>query len=420
MNILHINTLQTGGAALCAQRICKALIKNGINSKMLVAKGETNEYTEIAYPDPTLSDSWYSNPVKGKLKHLLMRTPWFWDKEKIDLELQKAIKESTTHPYIHLPFSEYKNITEHPLIKWADIIHLHWVAGILDYPSFFKKINKPIVWTLHDKHPAIGLMHYKSLFFHLPTSYEIIDEKCIKVKKKAIQKCRSQIHLVAISQQMTNICNKSRILKNLPIIHIANGVDVDIFKPYNKKEYRKSLGIPHDATVFLFSACLIWDKQKGLIRTIKALEKLHLKNTYLICVGENNNKDFYSNSLNIIFTGTINNQVELAKLYSTSDFFCLSSFEETFAQTPLEAMACGTPVISTPCSGAPDLIRQFNGVLCSGFNNEDIAKGIKEALTYQNTQGYSISKIRNYIVNNYSYDIIAKQYIDLYNSILNN
>ena len=420
MNILHINTLQTGGAALCAQRICKVLIQNGINSRMLIAKGEANDYTEIANPDPTEPDPWYSNPIKGKLKHLLMHTPWFWDKEKIELELQKAIKESTIHPYIHLPFSEYKNVTEHPLIKWADIIHLHWVAGMLDYPSFFKNVQKPIVWTLHDKHPAIGLMHYNSFLFHLPTSYQTIDKKCVKIKKDAVQRNRNKIHLVAISQQMVSICKDSPILKNVTINHIPNGVDVNIFKPYKKNESRKKLEIPIEATVFLFSAYNIWDDQKGLNRTIRALEKLCLKNTYLICIGANDGKKIQNKSLNIILTNTINDQTELAKFYSASDFFCLSSFEETFAQTPLEAMACGTPVISTPCSGAPDLIRQFNGVLCSGFNDEDIAKGIKEALTYQNTQGYSISKIRNYIVNNYSYDIIAKQYIDLYNSILNN
>jgi hypothetical protein len=45
------------------------------------------------------------------------------------------------------------NITKHPLVQEADIIHLHWVANFLDYRSFFKQIQKPIVWTLHDLNP---------------------------------------------------------------------------------------------------------------------------------------------------------------------------------------------------------------------------------------------------------------------------
>ena len=420
MNILHINTLQTGGAALCAQRICKALIQNGIDSRMLIAKGEANDYTAIANPDPTEPDPWYSNPIKGKLKHLLMRTPWFWDKEKIELELQKAIKESTIHPYIHLPFSEYKNVTEHPLIKWADIIHLHWVAGMLDYPSFFKNVQKPIVWTLHDEHPAIGLMHYQSGFSPLPEEYKKVNNTVIKIKMNAIKYAESAISIVAISKKMQDVCAQSPIIKKIPTTLIHNGVDATVFYPHDKQSVRKFYNIPKDAIVFLFSAYNIWDKRKGLDRVIAALESLALNNIYLICIGEDESKSAPKTSFRIIQTGKIDNQNHIAELYSASDFFMLSSYEEAFAQTPLEAMACGTPVISTPCGVAPDLIRQFNGVLCSGFNDEDIAKGIKEALTYQNTQGYSISKIRNYIVNNYSYDIIAKQYIDLYNNILNN
>ena len=110
----------------------------------------------------------------------------------------------------------------------------------------------------------------------------------------------------------------------------------------------------------------------------------------------------------------INNHDILAKYYSAADYLLQGSYEETFSQTPLEAMSCGTPVISTPCSGATDVIRSFNGVKCNGYDADSIADGIKEVLNKQ----YDAEIIRQYIVDNYRYEKIAQQYISLYESIL--
>lgn len=85
------------------------------------------------------------------------------------------------------------------------------------------------------------------------------------------------------------------------------------------------------------------------------------------------------------------------------DFFILASYEETFAQTPLEAMACGTPVMSTPCSGASDLIKPFNGVVCDGFDSNALAEGITKTLSTE----YNSNKIRQHIIDEYEYSNIA-------------
>ena len=73
-------------------------------------------------------------------------------------------------------------------------------------------------------------------------------------------------------------------------------------------------------------------------------------------------------------------------------------------------MACGTPVISTPCSGAVDLIRPFNGVICEGYDSSALRDGILKAIS----QDYDSQKIRDYIIEYFNYNIIAKEYIDLY------
>ncbi len=419
MNILHLNTENSnGGASLCAKRICNAQRKHGIDARMLVAHGVEESFIQKAVPDKKQTDIWYSYPLLGHIKHMLMRMPWFWDEEKVRIELKKAQENTFEKPYIHMPYSYYKDVTNHPLFQWADIIHLHWVSGFIDYPTFFKKIKKTVVWTLHDEHPAIGLMHYQSCFSPLPITYEKTNNAVIKIKEKAIKHAGSNINIVAISEKMQDVCAQSPITKRLPTTLIHNGVDETIFYPHDKQSVRKFYNIPKDAIVFLFSAYNIGDRRKGLDRVITALESLALPNTYLICIGENEGKTAPETSFRIIQTGKIDNQDYIAGLYSASDFFIQASYEESFGQTILEAMACGTPVVSTCCGISPDLIFDFNGIICKGYDPKEIADGIKQALEYQHNQGYSVSIIRDYIVKNYSYDIISNQYINLYKDIL--
>ncbi|TAE46946.1 MAG: hypothetical protein EAY69_07690, partial [Cytophagales bacterium] len=78
---------------------------------------------------------------------------------------QKYTKLLLKKKEVQFTFTESAyNILSHHLVKEADIIHLHWVAHFLDYASFFKKINKPVVWTLHDKNPLNGGFHYDIYF----------------------------------------------------------------------------------------------------------------------------------------------------------------------------------------------------------------------------------------------------------------
>lgn len=415
MKVLHINTSQAGGAAWCAIRINKALSLIGVDSRMLFAEGESmpeGVKGAIAVRD---QESWYSNSLTTKIKHVLNRMPWYWDKEKMDMQINDAIsKIEGERPYVHHPYSYYRNIANHPLVEWADIIHLHWVPDFVDYPTFFRKVKKPIVWTLHDKYPAMGLQHYSSDFYPVQDDLKTLDKFCRKIKRNGVLKAKN-LNIVAISEMMIDICEKSDVLQGFPVTLIHNGVDVDTYVPYDKYFARKELGLISDATIFLFSAYDIQDSNKGLDRVIGALEMINIQGKLLVCIGGFSNKPIPECSFPVILTGMVANQSKMAKYYSAADYFMQCSYEETFAQTPLEAMACGCPVISTPTGGAPELIKDFNGVICNGYDVNAIAFGIREVLDMK----YNPDLIRQHIVENYQYDKIANQYIDLYSSILN-
>lgn len=420
MRVLHLNTFQEGGAALCAIRIDKALVRQGVESRMLFAQGTSlPEGVNGAIAEKDRIVKLRSNPLFAKLRHLFMRIPWYMNVEKKQVRLDKA---NTQHLFLHIPFSNYTNIVHHPLVEWADVIHLHWVSDFVDYSTFFKNIKKPIVWTIHDKYPIVGVQHYCSKFSPIPDSLKNIDKKCEEIKRKGILQSK-KIYIDAISQLMRDLCSKSAVLNGIPSTLIHNGVDTNVFTPYNVKSfdilsiYDKEIVsyLNENTKIFMFSSFGIWNRIKGLERVLDALEQIDCKNKVLVVVGEIGMFHIPKVSFPVIYTGLIRETVELVKIYSIIDFFILASYEEAFAQTPLEAMACGKPVIATPCSGIPDLIRSFNGIICNGFDPISIADGISKALN----KSYDSDIIRQYIIENFEYEKIVRQYIELYNDILN-
>lgn len=411
MKVLHINTVQDGGAAWCARRISKALVQNGVESRMLYALGNELPQGELGAIAPKDDCSWQNIPIIGGIIWRLIRiVPFLSNANKLQEQLDAVNKE---HHYLHIPLSNYTNIVNHPLIDWADIIHLHWVTGFIDYPTFFKKVNKPIVWTLHDKYPAVGLQHYSSDFFPIPKELKTLDDYCKRIKRKSLLKAKN-LNIVAISEMMLDICRNSEVLTGFPVTLIHNGIDPNSFEIHDRIQSRKELGLVLDATIFLFSGYNIHDSNKGLNRVIEALEGCDIPNKMLVCIGMSN-KPISDASFPIILSGLLVSEAKISKYYSAADFFLQASYEETFSQTPLEAMSCGTPVISFPVSGTQDLINETNGVVCGDFTIDALVNGIKLAMT----RVYSSDKIREDVINRFSYAKIAKQYIELYKSVLN-
>ena len=409
MKVLHINTSQVGGAALCAERINNSLVQEGIDSRMLFAEG-TNMPDGIKGAIATRDNAFLNRDwVLRKVRNLLARFPWYMDVEKAQKLLNTANKD---HLYVHHPYSEYKNITCHPLVKWADVVHLHWVAGFVDYPTFFKELEKPIVWTLHDKYPAVGVQHFCSEFFPIPESLKLIDEKCKQIKRRGIIKAKN-LQLVAISKHILDVCEGSDVLKGIPVSLINNGVDTNVFTMYDKYNVRRSLGLVEDAKVFLFSAHCINDENKGLFRLMSALENVDISNKLLVCIGQSLGS-LPNCSFPVILTGSLNDQDKIAKYYSAADFFLQCSYEESFGQTVIEAMSCGTPVISTPCGISLDIISAANGVLCDGFDSNALVLGINEAVRRE----FDPIAIRKCIVDSFQNNTIARRYIELYHSVL--
>ena len=212
IRVVHINTSLVGGAALCAQRIAEATKRKGVETSILICEGDAHGNIHKATLEKCIWDSFW--PLK-MIKSLMRRLGFVIDEKYLVRRIEKRLCKNQQELYFHVPLSSYRNLPNHPLIQEADIVHLHWVSGMIDYPTFFKSIEKPIVWTMHDKHPLTGISHYLSKFNQVPDCVKDLDKKCVTIKEKSLCLTKN-LHLVAISQMMEKLCQESIITKKIP------------------------------------------------------------------------------------------------------------------------------------------------------------------------------------------------------------
>lgn len=403
MKVIRLLTSDFGGAALCVTRLHDAMISLGVEEKILVADKHTNN------PDIVQCDAdvlWSENLIFRKLQILLRRIHLWPCKEMFDYQMYRIIDKTKILCYSS-PFSYYKSLPKLKELNDADIINLHWVANFVDIPSFFKDVKQPIVWSLHDENPLRGGLHYPNN----DHSIEAIENRIIEIKKKAYQHV-SNLHIVVQSRYMQRQCLSSELLSRFPIYVIPNGVNVRQFVMHSKAEARKRLGLRRGKIVFLFVSVILEEPRKGLKELISALESLGRDDIELLCIGRYSSKPKASFAIDCL--GYVSNDEQFSLAYSAADYFVLPSFYESFAKTPLEAMACGTPVIAFPCSGTEDCITKETGVICKDFSVESLRQGINDAFRID----YHPEVLRKYVEDNFSFKLMSERYAALYREIL--
>lgn len=408
MKVVHIATTDTGGAGIAARNIHHALRTLGVDSQMLVRWRRTHDDTIV----PTQPNQYLYNPSSNELlrkveKMMRRRGKMLTTVEQYEREMDRL--DMLYGAAYTMPVSQY-DLTQHPLVQEADIINLHWIENFVDYPTFFQKIDKPIVWTFHDENTAYGGFHYTDEANRFKEPFAEIESQFIGIKKKALRRDLN-IHMVALSKQMEQFYHEHGLQSNYHVSIIHNGILPDNFQNFDRDYCRKILGIPVDRIVICFCASDINDKYKGLTTLVKALEELNNPKITLLCVGKG---ELPKSSIDIVGTGTIANSRLMSVAYSASDLFVMPSYQEAFAQTPIEAMACGCPVVAFPCSGTEELVAPLSGVRCYDFSVESLAVGIQTALETM----YDREAIRKDVVAKFNLSIIAERYIELYNKVL--
>ncbi len=404
MKVLHIATMDHGGAGIAARRIHEALLQQGVESHVLCRfKRSSAPDVTAAQPDMGLYRPSRNPLVRSAERILRRRGKCLTEVERYERQMQTLDRRYGAA--FTMPLSNF-DLAQHPLVQQADVIHLHWVENFVDYPTFFAHVKKPIVWTFHDENIAFGGFHYSDEAQRLKEPFACLEEPFARIKSRALA-AASDIHMVALCQPMARFYRDHSLANRFPVEIIHNGIRPDDFQVLDRRFCRQVLGVPEENRVVCFCASEINEHRKGLANLVAALEQLNIPNLTLLCIGEG---QLPESEVHTVGTGAIANPRFLSMAYSASDILVMSSYEESFAQTPVEAMACGCPVVATPCGIIGELIGNHNGVRCADFTAEALADGLRTALGRQ----YDRQAIRSDATERFDIALIARQYLDLY------
>lgn len=264
-------------------------------------------------------------------------------------------------------------------IEWVrkynpDVIHLHNIHGyyinievLFDY---LRTCGKKIIWTLHDCWAFTGHAAYceaanctrwKSGCCKCPkrNDYPISffdNSKRNWEKKRSIFTNIPNLQIVTPSNWLARLVKQSFICE-YPVSVIHNGIDTSIFKPVDSSELRKKLDIGNKKVILGVAA--VWDQRKGLDDFIK-LNDLIDRNEYQIILVGLKQKQIDNIPAGIIGISRTNSAQELVELYSLAYVFVNPTYEDNYPTTNLEAIACGTPVITYDTGGSTESVPNEN------------------------------------------------------------
>lgn len=402
MKVLHINTSDRGGAAKACLRLHEGLLQQGVTSEVLVLHQ-------------------YDQNKKGV--HSFLNRPFpLWQKIRLSLQYridryqkQSLLKgKSRDYEVFSFPESIY-DLTSHPAYRQADLIHLHWVAGFLDYRSFFKKNKKPLVWTLHDMSPFNGGFHYRNDYLNHQKNFARLDSLIRKEKLKAFEFLKNPV-IVNLSEWLHQYSGQSKAFKNYRQELIPNGIDTEVFKPLDKMTARHVLGLPSEKKLILFVADALNNNRKGYAYLLEALQKLKNNEILFVAVG---NGLIPEESLKVHHLGFISNERILALAYSAADVCVVPSLEDNLPNTVLEAMACAVPVVAFDVGGIPELILNYHtGLLAVALDSQDLADKIALLLEHPEMRAGLGKNARNLVEKSYKISIQSGKYLEIYRQLL--
>lgn len=300
------------------------------------------------------------------------------------------------------------NLLHSRWVKWADVVHLHHIADYIDYPSLFSGIgNKPVVFTLHNENFFYGLAYYE---FQLQREHPL-EQYYAQMKCNVLAQAKN-FGIVMLSNYYGEKFKGHELLKGREVRIINNAVDTTIYRPIPKADARQRLGLSKNDILIGFVAVYMSDERKGIDKLSEAVSRIGNPRIKIIAVGQN----FHHHSWpNVIEMGYKDTTDALCEVLSAADFFAMPSTEEAFALSPMQAMACGLPVVAFPVSGTSELINDLNGVICSDFTIEALQAGIMTLMS----RSYDAAAIRQDMVTRFSPEIIAKKYCSLFSDLLN-
>ncbi len=289
-------------------------------------------------------------------------------------------------------------------VRWVkeydpDVIHLHNIHGYyINYEVLFdylRNCGKTVIWTLHDcwsftghcayfdyagcgkwqngcsECPEKGVYPKRALFDRSRRNYLL---------KKRLFTGIPNLTLVTPSEWLAGLAGRS-FMSEYPIKVIRSGVDVSVFRPTDS-DIRARLGV--EGKKVILGVAAVWDRRKGLDYFIKLAGRLD-DSCRIVLVGLER-KRHPELPESIIAVGRTSSQTELAEFYTAADVFVNTTLEDNYPTTNIEAIACGTPVISFDTGGSGESARIFGTVVKKG-DVDGLVEAIESVGSVQRADG---------------------------------
>lgn len=409
MKVIHLTAGSlNGGAARGALWLHRALHNSGIESTLLT-NGEGIDGDDTIQ---SLSPKRYQRlrfDIRTRIAGLRKlryprRQPWFF---------------STGFDGIDLSSST--------LVEDADIVHLHWVNGLLSLKGL-RRMRKPVVWTLRDMWPFTGGCHYTMGC----DRYEDACGKCPQLQSsttrdlsalvlsRKLDSLPDNICVVPISEWLAGCARRSALFSQTRIETIYNCVDTTEFFPIPQIEARRALGLPNDRRIVALGAQRLQDFYKGTDLALEALRQLADKNLHLLIFGDAMGLPADKLPAQSTLLGFVKETGALRMAYSAADVFVAPSRMEAFGKTLIESMACGTPVVCFDKAGPGEIVdHEVTGYKARPFCPSDMARGIEWVLGLRQEEALILREsARKRAETKFDAPVVAGHYLDLYRRVL--
>jgi len=310
------------------------------------------------------------------------------------------------------------------------IIHLHNIHGyyinIEILFSYLSKSDIPVVWSLHDcwamtghctHFELVGCEKWKTECHDCPQiqSYptSLFRDRSTKnhILKKKLFTDQPNLTLVPVSHWLGDLVDESFLTKHDKRV-IQNGIDTELFSPKLDLSFRKKHNVLDK--FLILGVASVWTKIKGW-DDLLAISKELADDEVIVMVGLNE-KQLKSLPANIIGLQRTRNIQELIELYTTSDVFVNLTYADTFPTTNLEALSCGTPIITYRTGGSIESVTPETGLIIEQGSLTELLKALR-TIKKNGKEHYTASCVRN-AKQMFNKNDKYKEYLELYDELI--
>lgn len=418
MNVQILSSFESsGGAARAANRLHKALVDHGVDSRMRVRTKSSDDWRVVGPKRPV-------DRLKADVKSILETLP--------------TLLQKTVNPILHSPgWISGVKASEINAFE-ADVVNLHWVCDGLISIANIGRITRPVVWTLHDSWTFCGMEHHplndEDVRFeqgytrqNRPDYLKGLDLDRWTWNRKKRHFTRP-MNLVAPSSWLADKARRSAIAGEWPVTVIPNPLDTQTFRPMDKLFARTILNLPKDKKIILVGAFgSMMNKNKGFDLLTHALQWLASKETesildiQLVVFGQSQPAIPIELPFPVTFMGHLSDDYSLSLLYNASDVVVVPSRMENLPQTATEAQSCGVPVVAFDVCGIPDAVEHDKtGYLAQPYDTIDLANGVHWVLEDEERYAILSRNARLKAESNWTPQIVVDHYLDVYRHAVDN